>query len=424
MYLKGETVKVVVLGAGVVGTAAAWYLAQNGHDVTVVERQPGAGLETSFANGGQVSPCHAEPWANPNTPLQALKWLGQADAPLVFKWWRYDPALWAWLLKFLANCTPGRTRINTDRTLRMAMYSRDCLQKLRAETAITYDQKTLGILHVYRNPRTFAHAQSASDLMRALGLKRDVKTVAEAVAIEPALKSAAHELAGAIFTPDDESGDAHKFTAGLAALAEARGVKFSFNTTVTGFDRDGDVITAVETSRGPIKADAYLMAMASWSAPWAKLIGLDLPVYPAKGYSATLTVGDTAKAPEVSVTDDEHKMVYSRLGDRLRCAGTAELAGWNEEMTPVRAAAIIKNAKALFPGAGDFDGAELWCGLRPTTPDSVPLIGKTPIKNLYLDTGHGTLGWTMSCGSGKAIADLMSGIEPEIDMNGLGLDRF
>lgn len=416
--------KVVVLGAGVVGTAAAWFLSKNGHDVTVVEREPAAGLETSFANGGQVSPCHAEPWANPGTPLQALKWMGHADAPLVFKWWRYDPQLWAWLLRFLANCTPGRTRINLDRTLRVALYSRTCLQALRAETGITYDEKTLGILHVYRNPRTFQHAQGASAVMASLGLNRVAKTVAEAVAIEPALQSVAHELAGAIFTPDDESGDAHKFTQNLAKLAERAGVLFCFNTTVTGFKRDGDQVTAVITDHGEIKADAYLMAMGSWSAPWAKQLGLHLPVYPAKGYSATLAVTDAAKAPSVSVTDDEHKMVYSRLGDRLRCAGTAELAGWNDAMTPVRAAAIVKNAKALFPGAGDFDGAELWCGLRPTTPDSVPLLGKTPLKNFYLDTGHGTLGWTMSCGSGKAVADLISGRKPDIDMNGLGIDRF
>jgi len=417
-------VKVVVLGAGVVGTAAAWYLVKNGHEVTVVERQPGAGLETSFANGGQVSPCHAEPWANPGTPLQALRWLGHADAPLVFQWWRYDPQLWAWLVRFLANCTPGRTAINTDRTLRVALYSRACLQALRAETAVAYDQKTLGILHVYRDPRTFDHASASAGLMTTLGLNRAVKTVAEAAAIEPALRGVAGELAGAIFTPDDESGDAHKFTQALAALAATRGVNFRFDTTVTGFKREGDKVTAVITDRGDITGDAYLMAMASWSTPWAKMLGLKLPVYPAKGYSATLPVTDPAKAPQVSITDDEHKMVYSRLGNRLRCAGTAELAGWNDTMTPVRSAAILRHAKALFPGAGDFDAAELWCGLRPTTPDSVPLLGRTKLRNLFLDTGHGTLGWTMSCGSGKAVADLISGHPPEIDMNGLGIDRF
>jgi len=416
--------KVVVIGAGVVGTAAAWYLAKSGHDVSVIERQPGAGLETSFANGGQVSPCHAEPWANPETPFKALEWLGKPDAPLIFKWWRYDPQLWAWLVRFLANCTPARTRINTDRTLRVAIYSRACLQALRAETGLSYDEKTAGILHVYRQQSAFDHAVKASELMNVLGLKRQTKTVAEALAIEPALGDAAGELKGAIFTPDDESGDAHKFTVGLAALAERLGVLFCYKTRLTGVVREGDRLAAITTDRGPIKADAFVLAAGSWSKVWAHQLGLTLPVYPAKGYSATLTVRDPARAPSVSITDDEHKLVFSRLGDRLRCAGTAELSGWSDAITPVRAQAILRGTKALFPYAGDYDSAELWAGLRPTTPDSVPVLGKTPVKNLYLDTGHGTLGWTMACGSGKALADLISGREPEIDMTGLGIERF
>jgi D-amino-acid dehydrogenase len=417
-------VKVVVLGAGVVGTATAWYLAQSGHEVSVIERQAAAGLETSFANGGQVSPCHAEPWANPDTPWQALKWLGRPDAPLIFKWWRYDPQLWAWLLRFLTNCTPGRTRINTDRTLRVALYSRQCLQALRAEIAIAYDQKTLGILHVYRDPRAFAHAIKAAEMMAALGLKREAKTVAEALVIEPALGDAASELKGAIFTPEDESGDAHKFTQSLAAHAAAKGVAFHYDTTVTGFVREGERIDAVMTDHGAVKGDMFVMTMGSWSRVWAKQLGLHLPVYPAKGYSATLAVEDSAHTPSVSITDDEHKLVFSRLGGRLRCAGTAELSGWSDAIDPVRASAIVKQARSLFPRAGDYASAELWAGLRPTTPDSVPVIGKTGVKNLYLNTGHGTLGWTMSCGSSKALADVISGREPEIDMTGLGIERF
>jgi len=417
-------VKVVVLGAGVVGTAAAWYLRQSGHEVSVIERQPGAGLETSFANGGQVSPCHAEPWANPETPFQALKWLGKPEAPLIFKWWRYDPELWAWLLRFLANCTPGRTKINTDRTLRVALYSRQCLQELRRAIAIDYDAKTLGILHVYRDPRAFAHAIKAAEMMAKLGLTREAKTVAEALAIEPALSDAAGELTGAIFTPDDESGDAHKFTQGLAAHAANAGVVFCYSTTVTGFVREGDRIAEVMTDKGPVKADAFVMTLGSWSRVWAKQLGLHLPVYPAKGYSATLAVTDAAHAPQVSITDDEHKLVFSRLGGRLRCAGTAELSGWSDAIDPVRAGAIVRQARSLFPRAGDFAGAELWAGLRPTTPDSVPVIGKTKLTNLFLDTGHGTLGWTMACGSGKALADVISGRAPEIDMTGLGIERF
>jgi len=417
-------VKVVVLGAGVVGTAAAWYLRQAGHEVSVIERQPAAGLETSFANGGQVSPCHAEPWANPDTPFQALKWLGRADAPLIFKWWRYDPELWLWLLRFLSNCTPERTRINTDRTLRVALYSRQCLQALREEIALDYDQKTLGILHVYRDPRAFAHAIKAAEMMAKLGLRREAKTVAQALVIEPALGDAGGQLKGAIFTPDDESGDAHKFTQCLARHAAAKGVAFCYDTTVTGFVRAGDRISEVMTDRGPVRADAFVMTLGSWSHIWARQLGLHLPIYPAKGYSATLAVRDAAHAPEVSITDDEHKLVFSRLGARLRCAGTAELSGWSDAIDPVRARAIVKQARSLFPRAGDYDSAELWAGLRPTTPDSVPVIGKTKLTNLFLNTGHGTLGWTMACGSGKALADVISGHAPEIDMTGLGIERF
>jgi D-amino-acid dehydrogenase len=416
--------KVVVLGAGVVGTTAAWYLSQAGHEVTVVERQSAAGMETSFANGGQVSPCHAEPWANPATPLKALRWLGHEDAPLIFRLGRWDPVLWFWLIGFLANCTATRARINTDRTLRVAIYSRACLQALRRDTGIAYDQKTLGILHVYRNPREFEHAIASAALMSALGLDRQVKTAAEAVAIEPALAAVAPELAGTIYTPGDESGDAHIFTQNLAELAAARGVRFFYDTRVLQLEASGDRLTSVVTDQGLLEADAYVLACGSWSPKLAAQIRLHLPIYPAKGYSATLPVRDARLAPQVSITDDEHKMVFSRLGNRLRCAGTAELAGWNDEIVKTRAEAIVAHARSLFPGAGDFDRAELWAGLRPTTPDSVPLLGKTPLRNLFLDTGHGTLGWTMACGSGKALADVISGRKAEIDMTGLGLDRF
>ncbi len=414
----------MVLGAGVVGVTTAWYLAKAGHEVVVVDRQPGAGLETSFANGGQISPCHAEPWANPSTPLKALRWMGVEDAPLVFRWRRWDPPLWAWSTRFLLNCPAGRARVNTDRTLRVAIYSRGCLQALRRETGIEYDQKTLGILHVYRDPHEFGHAVAAADLMGKFGLRRQVKTPDEAVAIEPALAAVHSQLAGAIFTPDDESGDAHKFTRKLAALCAERGVTFHYGTRIHGFEWSAGRIGAISTDRGRLRADAYVLALGSWSPQMARQVGLELPIYPAKGYSATLPVAEGAEAPCVSITDDEHKMVYSRLGDRLRCAGTAELAGWNDAMTRIRAEALVAHAKALFPRAGDFAEAELWAGLRPVTPDSVPILGPTRIDNLFLNTGHGTLGWTMSCGSGKVLADLISGRPADIDMTGLGLERF
>lgn len=416
--------KVLVLGAGVVGTTAAWYLAKAGHEVAVIERQSAAAMETSFANGGQVSPCHAEPWANPSTPFKALKWLGHEDAPLIFRLTRYDPALWVWLMQFLRNCTPGRVRMNTERTLRVAIYSRACLQELRAETGIQYDQQTRGILHVYRNPREFEHATRAAAMMTSFGLDRQVKNVADAVAIEPALTTVSPELAGAIYTPGDESGDAHIFTQNLAALAAQKGVIFHYDTAIEGFSVEGGRIVSVETNRGTFGADVYVMAMGSWSPKFSRQLGFSLPVYPAKGYSATLPVTDPAAAPKVSITDDEHKMVFSRLGDRLRCAGTAELAGWDDHLTDVRARAIVRHARSLFPGAGDFDHAELWAGLRPTTPDSVPIIGPSPVENLYLDTGHGTLGWTMSCGSARLLADMISGHKPDISPDGLGWRHY
>lgn len=415
---------VLVLGAGVVGVAAAWYLAKAGHVVTVLDRQPGAGLETSYANGGQIAASHAEPWANPATPLKAVKWLGREDAPLVFRWRRWDPALWAWGLRFLANCTEGRARANTERTLRVALYSRAQLGLLRAETGIAYDQRCEGILHVYRDAAEFAQARRAAAVMARHGLDRRDCTPDDCVRIEPALADVRHELAGGLFSPDDESGDAHRFTTALAALAAGRGVAFRHGVSIRGLRAEAGRITGVETDQGVVAADAYVLALGSFSGPVARSVGLDLPVYPAKGYSATIAVTDPAAAPTVSITDDENKLVFSRLGERLRIAGTAELAGWDRTMTRGRAEVVVRKARALFPRAGDYATAELWAGLRPVTPDSVPILGRSPFANLFLDTGHGTLGWTMSCGSGRVIADLVSGRRPEIDMDGLGLERF
>lgn len=415
--------RVLVLGAGVVGTAAAWYLAKAGHEVTVVDRQPGPGMETSFANGGQVSPCHAEPWANPGVLPKVLKWLGRADAPLLFRWGRWDPGLWAWGLRFLMNCPGPRAARNMERALRVALYSRTCLRELRAETGIAYDQRSQGILHVYRDGREFEHACAAAGLMRDWGLERQVKDRAGCIETEPALAPVAHQLAGGILTPGDESGDAHKFTRALAALAAEKGVTFRYGTTIRALIHDGRRIAVADSDQGPLTADAFVLAAGSYSPLLARPLGLNLPIVPAKGYSITLPA-DGPAAPFVSITDDEHKMVYSRLGDRLRCAGTAEMTGYDTRLTEARWQLIRRHAQELFPQAGDFAKAEPWTGLRPVTPDSVPLLGGTPYVNLFLDTGHGTLGWTMACGSGRVLADLVSGRQPDIDTAGLGLDRF
>ena len=417
--------KVVVLGAGVVGTATAYFLAEDGHEVTVLDRQPGAGLETSFANGAQISACHAKPWAAPHVPGQAFLWMFKPDAPLLFRPWRWDPALWSWGLKFLRNCTDARLAVNMERTLRVALYSRAVLKALRQHTNIQYDQITQGILHIYRTAAEFAEGRHTAAQLAALGLPQDVLSPADCVRLEPALAHAAeHDLVGGLLSPDDESGDAQKFTSELAKLAAARGVVFKTGVTITRIEADKDRITKVVTDKGDETADAYVLSLGSYSPHFARDIGLDLPIYPAKGYSISVEIENPAAAPTVSITDETNFMVFSRLGNRLRVAGTAELAGWNTGLDARRVEPLVRNAKTLFPDAAPYTNVHPWSGLRPTTPDSVPILGTTRYSNLFLNTGHGTLGWTMACGSGRIIADLISGRRPEIDLDGLGLERF
>jgi D-amino-acid dehydrogenase len=417
--------KIIVLGAGVIGTTSAWFLARSGHQVTVVEREPGAALQTSFANGGQISVSHAEPWANPSAPLKVLKWLAREDAPLLFRL-RADVHQWLWGLSFLRECTPGRTRHNIRQIVSLGLYSRATLRELRRETGIEHDHLEAGILHFYTDPREFEAALAPAELMRELGCDRQVKTADECVAIEPALAAARSSIAGATYTPSDESGDAHLFTQRLAALAAAKGVTFRYGHTVLALERAGEEVTGVRVADSDgrvssLKADAYVVAMGSYSPLLLRPIGVRAPIYPAKGYSVTMKVADPERAYRVSLTDDEHKLVFSRLGDRLRIAGTAELAGYSTDLNEVRCRAIVKRTVALFPGAGDVESAQYWTGLRPATPGNVPLIGRTRYPNLYLNTGHGTLGWTHSCGSARALADVVDGRSPEIDFDFIGL---
>lgn len=411
--------KVAVLGAGVIGTASAWYLSRAGHDVSVYDRQPAAGMETSFANGGQVSVSHAVPWANPQAPALALKWLLKEDAPLLFRP-RLDPAQWRWGLAFLAECTPQRTRHNIRQLVALGLYSRQCLQALRRETGIEYDHLGRGILHLYTDVREFDAAVHAAGQMREFGLERRVKTPAECVAIEPALAAARPLLAGGTFTPEDESGDAHKFTQALAGRCARLGVRFHYGSTVERLLASGGAIEGIRTTRADgsaelLRADAYVLALGSYSPLLAGPAGVRLPVYPAKGYSVTMAVKDPARAPAVSLTDDGHKLVFSRLGERLRVAGTAEFTGYDTSINAVRCNAILKRALQLFPGAGDAAQAQFWAGLRPSTPGNLPLIGRTRLKNLFLNTGHGTLGWTHACGSGAALADILCGKMPAVE---------
>ncbi|EPY01806.1 D-amino acid dehydrogenase [Magnetospirillum fulvum] len=416
--------KIIVIGAGVVGTTTAWYLTEEGHEVEILERREAAGMETSFANGGQISPCHTDPWASPTVLPKILRWLGREDAPLLMRWQRWDPELWAWGLRFLANCTPGRAKLNTERALRLAMFSRQCLRDLRQQTGLAYDQRTAGILHIYRDADEFAHACATAGMMLDHGLERLMKTPAECVAVEPALANVAPELAGGIYTPGDESGDAHLFTQALADLAAARGARFRWNVAVQGLVRDGNRIDGIVTDSGTVRADAYVLATGCVSPALVRPLGLRLPIIPAKGYSLTVPVDHHLGAPVVSITDDEHKIVYSRLGDRLRIAGTAEMTGFDLTLTPSRLESIKTKAQEMFPDGGDYSRAEPWTGLRPTTPDGVPLLGATPFRNLWLNTGHGTLGWTMACGSGRLLADLITGRHPGIDPAGLGMERL
>jgi D-amino-acid dehydrogenase len=409
-------VKIVVLGAGVIGTTSAWYLAQAGHDVTVLERRPAAGLETSFANGGQISAGHAQPWAEPSLLPKLLRWLGREDAPLLFRL-RADPAQWLWGLRFLAECRPGRFAHNCRALAGLASYSRACLGQLRAKTGLRYDELARGILHFATRERDFdslaRHAQAA----RALGMRREVQSAAQCLALEPALQYAEERIVGGVYTPDDESGDAHRFTQELAALASRKGVRFLTSTSVISLEALGGELRAVETSLGRMSADAYVMAMGSYSAPLLRSVGIRIPVYPLKGYSITLPLGpaEEAAAPSVSLTDEACKIVISRLGARLRAAGTAELAGYDTSINEVRCAAIARRVRRLFPQLGAATTVERWAGLRPATPGNVPIVGASRLRRLWLNTGHGTLGWTLACGSAAALADLVSGRRPEVE---------
>ena len=415
--------RVIVLGAGLLGVTSAYYLQQLGHEVTVIDRQATPAAETSFANGGQISVSHAEPWANPSAPLKVLQWLGKEDAPLLFRV-RADMRQWLWGLQFLRECTPARTQHNIEQIVRLGTYSRDMLQALRRDAGIAYHERTQGILHFYTTQKEFDGALKPAEQMRALGCERTVISADEAVKIEPALAHIRPQLAGATYTAEDESGDANRFARELVKLCEAAGVKFLMSHTVTAIREAGGQIEHVEATDNEgrfqrIVGDAYVLAMGSLSPIYAAPLGIRLPIYPAKGYSVTLPVKDASKAHQVSLTDDEFKLVFSRYtaddGDRLRIAGTAELNGYDRDLNRVRCEAIVRRVEQLFPGAGDTTNAQFWTGLRPATPSNVPLIGKTKIPNFFLNTGHGTLGWTHSCGSGKSIARIGSGLKPEVD---------
>jgi len=410
--------RVTVLGAGVVGVTTAWYLAESGHEVVVVDRQPQPARETSYANGGQVSLSHAEPWANPQAPLKLMKWLGREDAPLLFRP-RADPAQWRWGLSFLMECLPRRTRANTLAILSLAKYSGERLRALRAQTGIEYDALARGILHVFTDAREFSRVPARARLLREEGLEAEILDANECIRLEPALAESRVPIAGGLFGPGDESGDARLFTEKLAALADGRGVRFLFGHQAAALETARGQVTGLRVRRSDetvetLVSDAWVVCLGSYSPLLLDQVGERLPIYPVKGYSITVPTDASCLAPTVSITDEERKLVFSRLGNRLRVAGTAELTGYDSSLNASRCGAILNRTLEFFPRAGDRSQVEYWAGLRPATPGNVPLIGRTRYRNLFLNTGHGTLGWTLSCGSAAAMADIVSGRNPDM----------
>jgi D-amino-acid dehydrogenase len=415
--------RVVVLGSGVVGVTSAWYLSRAGHQVTVIDRQPAAGMETSFANAGQVSPGYSAPWAGPGIPVKALKWLMMRHRPLVF-WPQAKGGLYPWLARMLANCTEDAYATNKARMVRLAEYSRDCLRDLRDETGIAYDQRTQGTLQLFRTQKQLDAVEGDTAVLDAFRVPYEVLDPKGCVGAEPALGLVEGKFVGGLRLPGDETGDAHVFTQRLAAMAAAAGVEFRQGVTIQAIEREGDRITGVATDQGRVTADAYVVALGSYSTALLRPLGVALPVYPVKGYSLTLPVTEAAAAPVSTVMDETYKVAITRLGDRIRVGGTAELAGFNLKLRGPRRETLAHSVGDLFPRGGDIAQAQFWTGLRPMTPDGTPVVGPTRYRNLHLNTGHGTLGWTMACGSGRLLADLVTGRRPEIDSADLALTRY
>jgi D-amino-acid dehydrogenase len=415
--------KIVVLGAGVIGVTSAWYLARAGHEVTVIDRQAAPALETSFANAGEISPGYASPWAAPGVPVKALKWMFQNHAPLIIQP-RMDWARLSWMARMLMNCTSAAYAVNKSRMVRLAEYSRDCLIDLRAETGIDYDQRMQGTLQLFRTEKQVAAAEKDIAVLRADGVPFEVLDADQCVAAEPGLAQARDRIAGGLRLPGDETGDCFKFTQSLARLAEGLGVTFRYGTGIDRLEVERGRISAVHTSAGRVTADAFVVALGSYSPALVAPLGIRLPVYPIKGYSITVPIVDEARAPVSTVMDETFKIAITRLGDRIRVGGMAEIAGFDHSLSPKRQATLTHSVEDLFGGAGDQSRAQFWSGLRPMTPDGTPVVGRSPIANLFLNTGHGTLGWTMAAGSGRVLADTLDGRRTEIEAADLGYARY
>lgn len=414
---------VIVLGSGVIGTTTAYYLARQGAKVTVLDRQPGAAQETSYANAGQVSPGYSTPWAAPGIPLKAIKWLFKKHAPLAI---RLDGSLYQlkWMAAMLANCSAERYAVNKERMLRLAEYSRDCLRELRADTGIHYEERARGTLQLFRTEAQMEAARRDIAVLEEVGVPYELLDRNRLVSAEPALARSLHKLAGGLRLPNDETGDCRLFTTRLAEMAAALGVEFRYNQSVTGLNTAGGQVTGVRVGNEVLTADRYVAAFGSYTRGFLEPLGLDLPVYPVKGYSLTIPMKDEAAAPVSTILDETYKIAVTRFDDRIRVGGMAELSGFDLRLKDARRKTLELVVNDLFPGSGDVARAEFWTGLRPMTPDSTPVVGPTRYGNLFLNTGHGTLGWTMACGSGKLVADQVLGQRPQIRTDGLALSRY
>jgi D-amino-acid dehydrogenase len=414
--------RVVVLGSGVVGVASAYYLARAGHEVTVIDREAGPALETSFANAGQISPGYAAPWAAPGVPLKAVKWMFEKHAPLAI---RLDGSRFQlqWMWQMLRNCTTERYSVNKGRMVRLAEYSRDCLQSLRADTGIRYEGRTSGTLQLFRTQQQLDGAAKDIAVLRDANVPFELLSPAELSKAEPALAAVSHKLTGGLRLPGDETGDCQLFTTRLAALAEGLGVKFRYNTPIDALAIAGGKIAGVQCGSETVRADAYVVALGSYSTRFVANL-MKIPVYPLKGYSITAPIVDEADAPVSTVLDETYKIAITRFDNRIRVGGMAEIVGFDKRLRNARRETLEMCVNDLFPGGGDTSKATFWTGLRPMTPDGTPIVGRTPLSNLFLNTGHGTLGWTMSCGSGQLLADLISGKKPAIQADDLSVHRY
>lgn len=416
--------KIVVLGAGVIGVTSAYYLAEAGHEVVLIDRQPGPGLETSFANAGEISPGYASPWAAPGIPVKALRWLFMHHAPLILKL-RFDPAMLRWVFAMLRNCTAGRYALNKSRMVRLAEYSRDELVALRTRLGIAYDHRSQGTLQLFRTQKQYDDSASDIAVLKDYGVAYELLERDGCVGAEPGLAATRDRFVGGLRLPGDETGDCHLFTRALADRLPAMGVEILYDTAIEALETEGGRIVGVRTDRGTIRGDAYLAALASFSPGLLRPLGLDVPIYPVKGYSVTVPIADESRAPVSTLLDESYKIAITRLGSRIRVGGMAELSGFNRALSERREETLLHSLNDLFPGAA-VQGAEtnFWSGLRPMTPDSTPIVGATRLPNLFLNAGHGTLGWTMACGSGRLIASLIGGTPPPIDHADLALSRY